>query len=273
MSPLLLYGKNTADFLCEKIKQRVEEIGFMPKLYTIGFNNQQWVQYTTSLVRSAIKYGVCVENIVAKDDIGVDDFYSLVKNTCSLSDCNGLMLQQPLPAQYKNAVNFVQVDKDVDCQNPLTCAKLYLGQKGFRPATAQAVINLLDFYNIPLQGKNVVIVGRGNAVGKPLALMMLGRNATVTVCHTKTVNLANACKSADILISACGKAGLITKDFVNENCIVVDVGLSFVDGKSCGDVSAEVYSICAGYSPVPGGVGPVTRASLFENLVNTVNGD
>ena len=273
MSPLLLYGKPCTEHLAESIANSVTELGFAPKLYTIGFDNEQWLQYTTSLAKSATRYSVEVQNITVSQDILPEEFFKLVKDTCANADCSGVMLQQPLPTEFKQAVNFVDVSVDVDCQNPLTCAKLYYGQDGFRPATAQAVINLLDFYNIELQGKNVVIVGRGNAVGKPLALMMIARNATVTVCHTKTKNLAKVCQNADILISACGKARLITSDFVNNNTIVVDVGLSFVGGKSCGDVSPEVYDICAGYSPVPGGVGPVTRATLFENLIKAAKGD
>ena len=153
----------------------------------------------------------------------------------------------------------------------MSVAKLYLGKDGFRPATPLAVINLLDFYKIDLWGKNVVIVGRGNAVGKPLALMCLQRNATVTVCHTKTQNLANVCKQADILITACGVPGLITTNHVTENSIVIDVGLSFVDGKTCGDVSTDVYDVCQAVTPVPRGIGPVTCVTLLQNLIKAHN--
>ena len=172
-----------------------------------------------------------------------------------------------MPKTYVNVVNAIDVNKDVDCLNPLSVCRLYNGEAGFRPATPQAVLNLLDYYNIDLQGKNVVILGRGSAVGKPLALMALQRNATVTVCHTKTVDLPSVCRNADIIISACGVAGLVTNDFVTDKSIVIDVGLSFVNGVTSGDVSKEVYDKCAAVSPVPGGVGPVTRATLFYNLL------
>ena len=200
------------------------------------------------------------------DNVLPDIFSYVVMTTCHQQDTTGVIVQQPLPKQYAKAVTFIDSNKDVDCLNPTSLAKLYMGEDGLYPATPLAVLRLLDYYGIDLQGKHVVIVGRGNAVGKPLALMALQRNATVTVCHTKTVDLPNICRSADVLVSACGVAGLITKDFVNPNSIVVDVGLSFVDGKTCGDVSAEVYDVVAAVSPVPGGVGPVTRAVLFENL-------
>ena len=173
-------------------------------------------------------------------------------------DCENVVVEDP--------------NKDVDCLNPLSVCRLYNGENGLRPATPQAVIRLLDYYQIDLKGKNVVVVGRGNAVGKPLALMLLERNATVTVCHTKTVDLPAICRRADILVSACGVAGLITCDYVTRDSIVIDVGLSFVDGKTCGDVSKEVYEKCLAVSPVPGGIGPVTRATLFENLLKAAKG-
>ena len=262
---MLLLGKPCVDSI-------VENYGDVSgvKLCTIGFDNDQWNQYTGSLVRNAQKYGMQCENIVV-GNCTPDEFCQIVKDVCARSDVSGVMVQQPLPREYAHAVEFIDVNKDVDCLNPLSVAKLYLGKDGFRPATPLAVINLLDFYKIDLWGKNVVIVGRGNAVGKPLALMCLQRNATVTVCHTKTQNLANVCKQADILITACGVPGLITTNHVTENSIVIDVGLSFVDGKTCGDVSADVYDVCQAVTPVPRGIGPVTCVTLLQNLIKAHN--
>ena len=268
---MLLLGKPLVDCLTEKLQNQFCNLNC--KLYTIGFENEQWQQYVGSLDKSAQKYGVSCENLFVEDGIEPTIFFDYVKQVSTRVDCSALMLQQPLPKQYQQAVEFVDVKKDVDCLNPLSVANLYYGKDGFRPATPKAVLSLLDYYNINLQGKNVVVVGRGNTVGKPLALMLLSKNATVTVCHTKTVDLPNICKNADIIISACGVAGLITADFVTEKSIVIDVGLSFVDGKTCGDVSAEVYDICQAVSPVPGGIGPVTRAMLFENVLLAVKED
>ena len=240
------------------------------KLCTIGFNNDQWNQYTGSLVRNCQKYGMQCQNIVV-DACTPDEFCAIIKDACAQSDISGVIVQQPLPREYAHAVEFIDVNKDVDCLNPLSVAKLYLGKDGFPPATPLAVLNLLDYYQIDLYGKNVVIVGRGNAVGKPLALMCLQRNATVTVCHTKTQNLADICRGADILISACGAPGLITPNHVTPKTIVVDVGLSFVEGKTCGDVSADVYDICQAATPVPRGIGPVTCVTLLQNLIKAHN--
>ena len=270
MSAKLLLGKPCADSICEKVRsQRGTRHG---TLCTIGFvESETWHQYANSLKKSAEKFGFACDEVLVSGKIVPDLFCETLDDVCKRADVTGVIVQQPLPKEYAHAVGFVDVNKDVDCLNPLSVAKLYKGEEGFYPATPLAVLRLLDFYGIDLQGKHVVIVGRGNAVGKPLALMALQRNATVTICHTKTVDLPAICRSADVLISACGVAGLITKDFVNPSSIVIDVGLSFVDGKTCGDVASEVYDVVAAVSPVPGGVGPVTRATLFENLCKALN--
>ena len=269
MSAKLLLGKPCADSICDSVSKQLANSG--AKLYAIGMDSAAWKQYSSSLNKSATRYGCeCVEILVG-DKSTTEEFCDVVESICKKQDAAGVIVQQPLPKQYASAVNCVSVEKDVDCLNPLSVAKLYKGDVVLEPATPLAVLRLLDYYNIDLQGKRVVIVGRGNAVGKPLALMALQRNATVTVCHTKTVDLPGVCRTADILISACGVAGLITKECVTDKTVVIDVGLSFVDGKTCGDVASDVYEVAAAVSPVPGGVGPVTRATLFENLCKALN--
>lgn len=262
----ILFGKPVAEEIAKKFCENTQNLPQL-KLVTLGFSQPQWLQYTNSVQKSAQKLNVVVENVLA-DGATSEEFCKLAAQISARADVDGVMLQQPLNGEFAQAVNFVDTKKDVDCLNPLSVAKLYLGQPCLPPATPLAVLNLLDFYKIDLTGKNVVIVGRGNAVGKPLALMMLKRNATVTVCHTKTVNLPSVCKKADIIVSACGVAGLITADFVTEKSVVVDVGLSFVEGKTCGDVAQEAQEIAQAVSPVPGGVGPITRMALFENLLS-----
>lgn len=266
MSAQLLLGKPVVENICKEVTRQAH--GLNKKLCLVGFDEPRWNQYANSLKNSASKYGFECENIVLDScSTSPEQLYAFVDKVCKRADVCGVMLQQPMDKQYKKSVEHVDVKKDVDCLNPLSVCKMYNGEDGFRPATPKAVLRLLDYYKIDLKGKNVVVVGRGNAVGKPLALMLLERNATVTICHTKTVDLPSICRKADIIISACGVAGLITCDYVTESSIVIDVGLSFVDGKTCGDVSLDVYDKCYAVSPVPGGVGPVTRASLFENLL------
>ena len=270
MSAKLLLGKPCADTICEKV---IDTLGTRhAMLCTIGFaDNAAWLQYSNSLKKSAAKYGFECNEVLVMGGIMPELFAKTVEDVCMRADVTGVIVQQPLPKEYADALNCVQVGKDVDCINPLSIAKLYKGEVGLYPATPLAVLRLLDYYGIDLQGKHVVIVGRGNAVGKPLALMALQRNATVTVCHTKTVNLPAVCRTADVLISACGVAGLITEEFVSPGAVVVDVGLSFVGGKTCGDVASDVFEVASAVSPVPGGVGPVTRATLFENLSKALN--
>lgn len=262
MSELLL-GRPVADKIYADMSSAK---GADLTLATVGLDAPEWKQYSRSLVKAGEAIGVKVENFTADTDATPDEFCEFVKSVCSLTDVSGVLLQQPLPRGFSEARNALDPKKDVDCLSALSVAKLYSGEQLIAPATPTAVINLLDYYGVELQGKNVVIIGRSNAVGKPLALLMLQRNATVTVCHTKTVNLSDICRRADILVSACGCPNLVTREFVTERTVVVDVGLSFVDGKTCGDVAQDAQTIAAAVSPVPRGVGPVTVATLFQNL-------
>lgn len=268
----LLLGKPCVESICEQVKKGAEKLTFA-RICAIGFDEPRWNQYATSIVNSGLKYGFDCERVTLQNGVNSEVLFETIEKACCRDDISGVIIQQPLPQEYKKAVEYVAVNKDIDCLNPLSVCKLYCGEEGFRPATPMAVIKLLDYYGIELQGKNIVIVGRGNAVGKPLALMLLQRNATVTVCHTKTVDLSSICRKADIVISACGVAGLITADFVTESTIVIDVGLSFVNGKTRGDVGEDVYEKCYAVSPVPGGVGPVTRATLFLNGLAAAKGN
>lgn len=262
----LLLGRPVADSLVEKIKSQVNNNGFAPKLVTVGFSDAQWLQYTSSLKKSGENLGIQVENVLT-DGASVHNFEHTVSQICARTDVNGVLVEQPLPKDFTSVTRLILPQKDVDCLCPQSVAALYCGEGVLLPATPKAVLCLLDFYNIDISGKNVVVVGRGKAVGKPLALMLLQRNATVTICHTKTTNLPQITRNADIIVSACGVHGLINANCVTSNSIVIDVGLSFVDGKTCGDASEDVYQIVQAVSPVPGGIGPITRMALFENLL------
>lgn len=185
---------------------------------------------------------------------------------------HGILLFRPLPKHLdeeaaKNAINPL---KDVDCMGPINIAKVFSGDEtGFAPCTAEAVMEMLDHFGIELQGKRVAVVGRSMVVGKPLSMLLLKRNATVTICHTKTKNLEETCRNAEILIAAAGKAKMITADFVSEGTVVVDVGINVdSEGNLCGDVDYENVSPKAGsITPVPGGVGTVTSSVLARHVV------
>ena len=179
MSEMLL-GRPVADALKQKTATTVKQCGFSPKLATVGFSEPRWLQYANSIAKSAPDYGVQTQNFVA-DGMTAEGFSQLIAEISSDCSVDGVLVQQPLPKEFAHAVNCISVGKDVDCLSDLSLAQLYKGQECLYPATPLAVLELLDYYKIDLKGKNVVIVGRGNTVGKPLALMMLKRNATVTV--------------------------------------------------------------------------------------------
>lgn len=263
----MLTGKSVADSLYQAVDQRTQGLLYGPTLLAIGSNNPQWTQYVNSLANSCVAHNVILQPFFVTDnynDVASDkeQIRAAIKGFAP----DGILIEQPLPQSAAELVELIPAEADIDCCTNAMIADLYRGGEGYRPATAQAVLAMLDYYGIDLAGKRMVIVGRGNAVGKPLAFMALGRNATVTICHSKTENIAEVCRSADVLVSATGKPGLITADFVTENSVVIDVGLSFVGGKTCGDVAKDVYAKCAAVSPVPGGIGPVTRAVLLYNL-------
>lgn len=269
MSAQLLLGKPCADDIYAKISALKTDN--KRTLYAIGFSDAPWLQYTRSLAKASERCGMAFCRLELPSDCSAEEFAERLKFVCGTADALGVIVEQPLHARYRGVLAELPVTLDVDCVSPFSVAAMYSGAAGFRPATPSAVIRLLDFYGVKLQGKHVVIVGRG-AVGKPLALLMLERNATVTICHSKTENLQQICKSADMLVSACGVAGLVRKEFVRPETVVVDVGLSCVNGKAVGDVCPDVGDVCSALAPVPGGVGPVTTALLLENLSRNIFG-
>lgn len=187
---------------------------------------------------------------------------------------NGILVQLPLPERYneKRIANSISNSKDVDGLTDINTGRMINGRKTLVPCTPLGVMRILEEYEIELAGKHVVIVGRGKLVGKPLATLMLAADATVTVCHSKTVNLAEITKQADVLVCAVGSPKMITADMVREGAVVIDVGVNRVDGKLCGDVDFDKVSKKASYiTPVPKGVGPMTVAMLLENIVTCYN--
>ena len=184
---------------------------------------------------------------------------------------DGILCQLPLPKHLDEAavLNAIAPDKDVDCFHPYTVGRLTAGDPVFLPCTPAGVMEMLRAYDIPVAGKRCVVLGRSNIVGKPMAMLMLQRDGTVTVCHSRTPDLAEITRQADILVSAVGKAGLITADMVKEGAVVIDVAMNRnAEGKLCGDVDyAGVEPKASHITPVPGGVGPMTRAMLMENIL------
>ena len=180
------------------------------------------------------------------------------------------MVQLPLPTHINEAdiLALINPEKDVDGFHAMNSGRLMNGQKGFIPCTPLGIMRLLEAYKIPLEGKHAVIVGRSNIVGKPMAMLLLAQNATVTICHSKTRNLEEFTRQADILVAAVGKANFITPEMVKAGAVVIDVGINRVNGQIVGDVDARVNEIASYITPVPGGVGQMTIAMLLSNTVD-----
>ena len=184
---------------------------------------------------------------------------------------NGILVQLPLPSQIceEHIIAAIDPKKDVDAFHPVNVGKIMIGDFDFLPCTPAGCIDLIDSTGVPIEGKRCVVLGRSNIGGKPMAMLLLHRNGTVTICHSRTKNLKEICKEADILVAAVGKPRFVTADMVKEGAVVIDVGMNRLpDGKLCGDVDFEAVSPIAGYiTPVPGGVGPMTIATLMRNTL------
>lgn len=278
---ILLDGKKASAEKAAVLVEKVKTLGFVPKLCILQLGDlPESNAYIGQKIKMGEKIGAKVEHIKFPVDISEEKIIAEIERLNSDKNVNGIIVQLPIPEKLSKdkILSAIDSNKDVDGLGTLNQKKLLDGSKGFVPATAKGVMDLLDFYGIEIEGKKAVVVGRSMLVGKPIALELLRRNATVTVCHRKTAELSQETKSAVILVSAAGKANLIGKNEVAPGQIVVDVGINVMDGtkledeipkkKMVGDVNfEEVKDIVAAISPVPGGVGPMTVVSLFENLI------
>lgn len=199
------------------------------------------------------------------------ELLELIDSLNNDSKVSGIIIQLPLPKhiEEEKVINAVSPDKDVDAFSPFNVGRIMIGNYNFLPCTPAGIMEILDYYNIDVMGKNCVIIGRSNIVGKPMSMLMLNKSATVTVCHSKTKDLSNVTKQADVLVAAVGRPNFVTKDMVKDGAIVIDVGINRMDnGKLCGDVDYQNVAPVSSYiTPVPGGVGPMTRAVLLKNTV------
>jgi methylenetetrahydrofolate dehydrogenase (NADP+)/methenyltetrahydrofolate cyclohydrolase len=212
------------------------------------------------------------EHIKLSDEIKEDFLLELISNLNQDICIDGIIVQLPLPKHINEdkVINAIDSNKDVDGFGIHSKGQLFSGLQGFKSATPYGIIKLLEYYNIKIEGKNACVIGRSNIVGKPMAIMLLDKNATVTICHSRTVNLAEITKEADILVSAVGKAKFVTADMVKKGAVVVDVGMNRDENGLCGDVDFQNVEPIASYiSPVPGGVGPLTITMLLANTLES----
>lgn len=271
----LIYGKLLAQKTREKLKKEVEDlkaINIVPKLAVILVGNDPASKvYVRNKSKACQEVGIEYEEILLDENTTMDKLLSIIKKLNDRKDINGILLQSPIPKglNIQEAFNLIDYRKDVDGFNPINIGKLLTGQDCFISCTPFGIMKMFEEYNIDLTGKNAVVIGRSNIVGKPMAQCLLNKNATVTICHSKTKNIGKITKNADIIVSAVGKINMVTKEMVKPGAVVIDVGMNRnEEGKLVGDVDFENVSKVSSYiTPVPGGVGPMTIAMLLNNVV------
>jgi len=269
VSAVLMDGKAASEEVVGALQVRVAELPFTPRLTFVRVGDDPAsAYYVRSKERMARRVGVASETRVLPEGTSQAELLAIVAELNSDPEVDGLLVQLPAPGVDEATVlAAIDPDKDVDGLHPLNVGRLWTGRPGLRPATPSGVIALADRYGVELEGARAVVVGRSNLVGKPLAAMLLERNATVTLAHSRTRDLAAVCRDADVLVAAVGRPGLVTADMVKPGAAVFDVGLSRVDGKVVGDVSPDVAAVAGWLTPMPGGTGLMTVAMVVANTV------
>lgn len=276
----IIDGKKLAKEIREKLKLKSNELkekGINPKLAVIMVGDDKASQvYVKNKSKACNEIGIEFEEFILDKDIRQDELINLIEKLNNDDHIHGILLQSPIPAHLdiNEAFKTINPEKDVDGFNPVNIGKLCLNQDTFVSCTPYGIMKMFEAYNIDLTGKNVTIIGRSNIVGKPLIQCCLNKNATVTVCHSKTKDLKEHTKNADVVISAIGKSKFVTEDMIKSGAAVIDVGTNRgEDGKITGDVDFENVSKKASYiTPVPGGVGPMTIAMLMNNVIKATTG-
>lgn len=273
----ILSGKAVAEAMSGKIKADVSELndkGITPTLAIIRVGeNESDMSYERGAVKRCELLGITYRKYLLSNDASEEELLSVIDEVNNDKDIHGVLLFRPLPKHMDSTKieNALDASKDVDCMTEASLCSVFTGRNvGYPPCTPEACLAILEHYNIPCEGKNVVVIGRSLVVGKPVSMMLLKKNATVTICHTKTKDVQNIAKKADIIIAACGRAGVIGADYVKEGQVVIDVGINVNDeGKLCGDVDyTAVEPIVSAITPVPGGVGSVTTSILMKHVVD-----
>lgn len=272
----ILKGAPVAKAISQQAALRAAELtarGITPTLAIVRVGERpDDISYEKGAVKRCDACGAAVRHVILPADVSQDELISAIRSLNQDDSVHGILMFRPLPRHIDEAAvcDSIAPEKDMDGVTEGSMAGIFSGNgKGYPPCTAQACIEILDHYGVELRGKHAVIVGRSNVIGKPAAMLLLGRNATVTICHTKTAGMEDECRRADIIVAAAGKAGVISADHVSPGQIVLDVGINVTpEGKLTGDVDFEaVEPIVSAITPVPGGVGSVTTAVLVKHVV------
>ena len=267
---ILLEGKSVADNIKKEIENKMKQLKQKPYVAVLGIQGDDAsLAYIKKIEKNCNKYGIKFEPKLAQNE---EEFLQNFKEAKQNQEITGIMFQQPLKKELFNLINEIPPEKDIEGISFLNMGKLFLDEENVNiPCTSKAVIEILDFYNIDLTGKKVTVVGRSNIVGKPLIPQLLQKNATLTICHSKTKNITEILQNSDIIIMAIGKAKFLKKEMIKKDAIIIDVGINFDNGKIVGDADFEdlkekAYAI----TPVPGGVGVVTNSLLLVNIIKSI---
>lgn len=269
---ILIDGKELAKKVRGELKKKIEKENITPKLAVVFCgNNEASKVYVRIKSKACDEIGIKFEEFHLNEDVSESKLLGLIEKLNNDKSVNGILVQYPIPKQInlQNVAEAIDKNKDVDGFNPYNIGLLDSNNPEFVPCTPLGIMKMFEEYNIDLNGKKVVIIGRSNVVGKPMAECVLNSNATVTICHSKTKNLKNELLQADVIISAAGRRNIVTADMVKEGTVVIDVGTNRDEnGKLCGDVDFENVKEKASYiTPNPGGVGPMTVAMLMNNVI------
>ncbi|HNT03389.1 MAG TPA: bifunctional 5,10-methylenetetrahydrofolate dehydrogenase/5,10-methenyltetrahydrofolate cyclohydrolase [Bacillota bacterium] len=265
-------ARSIKEELAKKVQLLAAE-GLKPKLGIIRVGARpEDISYEKGIIKNCESIGISCEVTALSDDISNEDFMKALEAANSDRSINGILVFRPLPAHIDEdrARNMINPAKDIDCMNPYNLAKVFEGDdSGFEPCTPAAVMEIIRFFGINLQGENVAVIGRSMVVGKPLSMMLLKENATVTICHSRTKDISSIVSRADIVVAALGKARAVGADYIKPGAVVIDVGVNGApEGGICGDVDFEkVKDIASKITPVPGGVGAVTTLMLLKHVV------
>ncbi len=271
----IIDGKEVSAAVREEIKAEVEILKNQGKstglAVVIVGNNPASRVYVNNKKKGCAEVGMESFEYALPEETTTDELLALVEKLNNDDAVDGILCQLPLPKQIdeKKVLNAIAPHKDVDAFHPVNTGHIMIGDHSFLPCTPAGIMEMLKYYNISVEGKECVVIGRSNIVGKPMAMLLLGQNGTVTICHSRTIDLAEVTKRADILVAAVGKAYFVTPDMVKDGAVVIDVGMNRnAEGKLCGDVDFDaVKDKCSFITPVPGGVGPMTITMLLKNTL------
>ena len=273
----IIKGKPVGDALSEILKGECEALvkeGIQPKLAILRVGAKpNDLSYERGALKKCDTIGIVAEVTELSEDTTQEQYIETLQKLNDDSSVHGILTFRPLPKGIDEEVikNVISPEKDVDCFSPMNTAKLMEGDKtGFPPCTPTAVVEILKHYNVPLKGANVVVLGRSMVVGKPVSMLLLGENATVTICHSKTQDLPKVCSQADVLVAGVGRARMVTSDYIKEGAVVIDVGINAKPegGGICGDVDTDdVVEKASMVTPVPAGVGSVTTSILAKHVI------